>query len=335
MRRSWELYDSLITAEGKTMRDRTKNHAKRDYISDSEGSLSKKTVVINDEEREVMILSGATLHVKTMTSMPNEQFFAGDYVYWQDRYWLVSDMDSENEIYYRGTIRECNRLLRWQNADGDIIERWCATDEKASYTQGLNYNSIIDKVKTVYTLYLPLDEDTMKIRRYQRFIMDVDLEDPDTYVVTNRNVISSVYDPELIHGVVMLVLSQDERSQDHDNLDLQIADYEEPKEIIKGLNCEIKYDGKDPHIKAGGSYKTYTAVFYDADGNVMTGVTPNWDITFMPDTEKYYEYECVGDTLRIKAQNEPSIIQSQVRIALSAVGAVSDCILYAKVVYVL
>jgi hypothetical protein len=335
MRQSWELYDKLVTADGETLRDRNIERSKRDYQSSSADSLSRKTVEINGEERDVLIESGSTLHIKTMTSMPNEQFFAGDYVLWENVYWLVSDMDRECAVYYRGTIRECNRLLRWQDDDGNIIERWCATDEKASYTQGLTYNSVIDRVKTVYTLFLPLDSDTMKIRRYHRFIMDVDLEDPDTYVVTNRNVISAVYDPDLVHGVIRLVLSQDERSQDNDNLNLQIADYTKPKEIIKGANCEIKYDGKDPNIKAGGSHKVYTAVFYDASGAEITGVTPHWDITFMSDQEQYFEYEIVDNTLSIKAKNEPSIIHSQVRIALSADGVASDCILFAKVVYVL
>lgn len=335
MRDNWNLYDKLIQADGETIRDRSITRAKRDYQVTSRGSLSRKHVLINEEERDVLIISGKSMHVKTILSMPDEQFYDGDYVFWEDCYWLISETDSENTVQYRGTIRQCNRLLKWQNEDGDIIERWCATDEKATNTQGISYSEIIDKVKTNYTLYLPLDKDTMKIRRYQRFIMDVDLDDPDTYVVTNRNVISSVYDPEQKHGVITIVLSQDERSQDHDNLDLQVADYKEEKEIIKGINCEIKYTGDSPSIKAGGSYKTYTAYFYNASGDILDSIVPVWDVTIMPEMESYFDIKETDGKLLIKASYEPSIIHSQVKIDLRSSDGSASCTTYAKVVYVI
>lgn len=335
MRNTWELYDKLITADGETMQERSITRAKRDYVFGGRSSLSKKKVVINDEQREILIISSKSIHTKTILSMPDEPFFEGDYVIWQNRYWLISDIDMENEIQYRGSMMECNRTLRWQNANGEIVERRCATSEKATNTQGISSNEKIDSVKTNYTLYLPLDEETMKVRRYQRFIMDVDLEDPNTYVVTNRNVISSVYDPDKKHGVIMLVLSQDERSQDKDNLDLIIADYKEPPENIVGANCEIQYEGNNSSIKAGGGYKTYTAVFYNSSGKVTNSVETNWDITFMPDCEQYFDVIKDGNTLKIKALNEPSIIHSQIKIELSGKNTDCYCSLYAKVVYIL
>ncbi len=333
MRDNWNLYDKLITADGATMREREITRGQRDYEYESRGSGAYKDVIIGEDERKVLIISGSTMHQKTVCSMPNEEFHEGDYMIWEDRYWLISDVDRENDIYYRGNARECNRLLRWQNAKGEIVSRWCASDEKASNTQGISFLQIIDKVKTIFTLFLPLDDETIKLRRHQRFIMDIDLEDPDTYIITNRNVITSVYDPEQKHGVIMIVVSQDERSQDHDNLDLQIADYEEPVEPVIGTKCEIKFSDK-PTIKAGGSYKEFTAVFYNDAGDVVD-MAPVWDLTFVPGSESYYDYYTDGKSLFVKADNEPSILRQQVRIELTASGSDCDCVLYAKVVYVI
>ena len=335
MRNSWELFDKLITADGDTMRERNKNRAKRDYVVTSKPSLALKHVTINDEERDVIIESGSSTHIKKILSMPDERFYDGDYVLWDGYYWLVSETDLDSEVQYKGIIRQCNKKLRWQNANGEIIERWCATDEKATNTQGVSYKAIVDKVKTNYTIYLPLDNETMKIRRYHRFILDVDLEDPDTYVVTNRNVVSSVYDPDMVHGVILIVLSQDERSQDKDNLELQIADYKEEREIVEGINCEIQYSGDTPNIKVGGSFKTYSAVFYDSEGHVVEGITPVWNVTFVPDTDQYYECIEEDGKLKIKALYEPSIVKQQVLIELSAESYEASCELFAKVVYVL
>ena len=333
MRDARNLHDRILTADGATLRDRTATRAQRDYVRGSEGSLSRKTVIINDEERDVLLTSGSSDHIKTVQSMPNEVFYEGDYMLWGDRYWLISDVDRDAEIRYRGTARQCNRQLRWQNAKGEIVSRWCASDERATNTQGLSYRENVDKIKTVFTLFIPLDEETAKLRRYHRFIMDVDLEDPDVYVITSRNVISKVYDPEQVHGVIMITVSQDERNQDKDNLELQVADYDEPAEPVVGTNCEIAFEGK-PTIKAGGSYKEFTAVFYDSAGNEVD-IAPVWDLTFVPDTEDYYEYYEDGKSLFIKAANEPSILRSQVRIELKAAGMNCDCVLFAKVVYVL
>lgn len=335
MRSAWKMYDKIIVSDGATMRERNISRAKRDYISDSVSSPARKRVVINGVPREVLIISTGSVHKKTVLSMPDEQFHEGDYVVWQNKYWLITDMDMENEIQYRGSMMECNRTLRWQNKKGDIVERWCSYNEKADNSQGVSANEKIDSVKTTFTIYLPLDEETKKIRRYQRFIMDVDLEEPNTYVVTNRNVISSVFDPGQKHGIISLVLSQDERSQDKDSLEFVIADYKEPAQSVIGTNCEIKYDGDDPSIKAGGSYKVYTAVFYDGDGNVINDVQADWNITFMPDCERYFKVIKDGNVLKIKAENEPSIIQSQIKIELSGGNTDCGCDLYVKVVHIL
>lgn len=333
MRDNWDLYDKWIKADGDTFEDRLITQWKRDHLYESQGSGALKTVTINDEERKVLIISGSSEHQKRVCSMPDEEFFEGDYMIWENRYWLISDVDRENDVYYRGIARECNRQLRWQNANGEIVTRWCASDEKASNTQGISYLVIIDKVKTIFTLFLPLDDETIKLRRHQRFIMDIDLEDPDTYIITNRNVITSVYDPEQKHGVIMIVVSQDERSQDHDNLDLQVADYKEPVEPVIGTKCEIKFKDNS-NIKAGGSYKEFTAVFFDDAGNEVN-LTPVWNLTFVPDTDNYYEYYEDGNSLFIKAANEPSILRQQVRVQLTAEGTECECVLYAKVVYVI
>lgn len=335
MRDSWEFFDKFVTCEGETLRDRNISRAKRDYRLLSRDVLSRKTVAIDNDERVVLILSGSTMHVKTIISLPDEPFYSGQYVVWNDVLWLICETDMEDEIYYRGTIRQCNKKLRWQNADGKILERWAATEDKVSNAHGVDTREYIDKINSSYNIYLPLDEDTVKIRRYQRFIMDADLDDPDTYVVKNRNVITTVFDTEQKHGVIVLTLAQDEKNTDNDSKDMWIADYEKPKDKISGTRCEIRFNGKSSDIKAGGSFKTFTAVFYDEQGNVSADVKPKWKLTFMPDTEKYYHTEIKGDTLKIKADNEPSIIMSQIRIDLSAENTDSSCTMYAKVVYVL
>lgn len=336
MRNIWNLYDKLIKADGETLRDRSISRAKRDYVSTSETSLSRKIAKINNEERQFLIVSQGnnSMHTKTITSMPDEKFYDGDYIVWNNRHWLITETDSEDEIYSRGTIRECQRTIRWQNKNGEIVERWCVVEDKNT-GKGINSNEKIDLINTIFYVLLPLDEETMKIHRYQRFIIDVDMEEPNTYVVSDRNVISKIYCPENQRGIIGLTLTQDERSQTKDDIENVIADYKEPKENIIGTNCEIEFSGSEPSIKAGGRYKTFKAKFFDDDDNPINSVAAKWTVTFMPEQEKYFDVVIDGDSLKIKAAYDPSIINSQIKIELSNEDDSCSCSLFAKVVYVL
>ena len=50
---------------------------------------------------------------------------AGMYIYFEDRYWLITGYPGTNGIYEKATMVLCQYKLRWQNSSGDIIERWC------------------------------------------------------------------------------------------------------------------------------------------------------------------------------------------------------------------
>ena len=49
----------------------------------------------------------------------------GMYVYFENRYWLVDGYPGNNGVFEKVTMVLCQYKLRWQNAAGEIIERWC------------------------------------------------------------------------------------------------------------------------------------------------------------------------------------------------------------------
>ena len=66
-------------------------------------------------------------------------------------------------------------------------------------------------------------------------------------------------------------------------------------------NCEITFRGK-PVLKAGGSSKTFSAVFRDAAGEVITGIEAVWDLELPPSiTGKVTVKEQSGASIKLFA----------------------------------
>ncbi len=301
MRKQWEIYDKLLNANGNPGRERNETIAQRRMIKYSKTNGSYRTISIAGEERNVVIVSTNTTDKKTICSMPNEQFYLGDLIQWNNSFWLITEIEVDNYVYYRGKIERCNIKLRWQNKNGEIIERWGVSTDVAANSEGVIQNQVINLPKMVLGISLPLDAETSDIRRGKRFLIDVDEEHPNAYIATNRNVVTDHYDDDKSHGLCKITLSQHQRNNDTDNTELMLADYKEPETNTS----EIKYSGR-PEIRAGGSYKKFSI-----DGDY------SWQVITLPEHEQYYEIIKNGNTLKIKAKDVPEIVGTQIKLVVS------------------
>lgn len=113
----------------------------------------------------------------------------GMYVFFEGGYWLIIGFPGTNGIYAKATMSLCQFKLRWQNSDGQIIERWAYTEDFTKYSNGLTGNNTLTIGDNQYGLTLPIDSETKKLKRDMRFPIDFDdCEQPDVYKLTNRKV---------------------------------------------------------------------------------------------------------------------------------------------------
>ncbi len=186
-------------------------------------SLSYKIAVIDGEERDCAIISTDNLEKKTICSMPGEDLPLGRYVEWQDCHWLIIEKDFDNEVYTRGKMEQCNYLLRWIS-DGQIIERWAIVYDGTKYLTGeyTDRDYVVTRGDTRITLTLPKDEETAKLNRESRFLIDdYDTDDVLAYRLTKPLRIGDVYNGAGVYNFVL----QEVGVEDDDNLELHIADY--------------------------------------------------------------------------------------------------------------
>lgn len=331
MRNAWEIYDKLLTVDGNTPNERKSNISKRKMLRYAPSNGTWFQVTVNGEDRALLINSTNTMNKKTIDSMPDEQFFLGDLVVWKGTYWLITEIEVSDFTYYRGFMERCTDKLHWLNEDGKEIERWCVLDDMASNSEGVVLNKIINLPRTIYDVKIALDDETKKLRRGKRFLIDVDEEDPNAYIITNRNVVTEIYSEDTSHGICKLVLSQEQRNNDNDSKEKMIADYNDfvPKHgETTGDLCSIEYTDK-PEVRAGGVFKIFTAKFTNPTE------APIWTVTTLDGHEGYYTIVEEGNTIQIKAVNDKNIIGTQIKLELDGSGGSSHCEMYVKVVSLL
>lgn len=120
-----------------------------------------------------------------------------------DTYWIATESYNVNDIQFEGKMAKCIYTLRWQDSDGNIIERKAVTCDQTKYSNGQTGNSTIMVADNQYGLLVPIDEVTKNLKREMRFSFDFDdIDNPDIYRLSNRKI-------NLDEGIIQLSFSFD------------------------------------------------------------------------------------------------------------------------------
>ena len=194
---------------------------------DFKKSIDAENVLINDEERLVLITRDkGDEQIKKIKSLPDERFDLGDIVNWNGTNYIIYKMDADRRIQSKGRMYECNTKLRWKNKKGVIIERVGKGEDATKYGEGTEGTFRMRIGEFQLKVIVRLDEETVLIKRDDRFIIDADpifypydgetTEDvnnyvlngitPNVYRVTRRNVTTGTF-PNI--GYVELTFVED------------------------------------------------------------------------------------------------------------------------------
>ena len=270
----WNNFEERLTSQGKTLRDTRLNRAKHQLNKYGKDNPSYKTVVMNGNKMTLAINSGTKPYYKTFHTLPDEVLYPGDLVYWKNSAWLVLNADFDDELYVDGNLQQCNYKLRWQNSDLDIIERDIVAISATAYNSGVEDKALITLGYDQLMIYIPFDNETIALERDKRFFIG-NTKKPTPYKLTSINSTSNVYQG---HGYLQLIVSEDVKYEDDDNIELGICNYKESNGINTpsedNLYSKIAY--KSLKIKSGYNKGTsFAAEFYNQDIK-QTDIFPIW-----------------------------------------------------------
>ena len=314
------------------------NDALSDYAQDNftdvlETKFSDTALLFNyslSESKEIKcVIQGniANTQLKSMERtilVPIGTLHSGDYIFFEDEYWIVDGRPGNNKSYEKATLKECQYKLRWQKDDGTIIERWVYLTSSSKYDVGENGNNTIVLTSNNYLITIPNDEDSMTLDGKRVFI---DLSDvPEKVFKITRN--DDVLFAHGSHGGTLnLIADKVELNKEKDNQELRLCDYidstpptppSEPTtpDETEDLSAKITFKGSQELI-IGGSYKTLTGSFVDKDGNTTSDIGVWRKPITIDELMPYVDYKSTNNILKIKILENDFADSGKVRITFS------------------
>lgn len=237
---------------------------------------------------------------------------AGMYIFFENRYWLITGYPSYNGIYEKATLQLCQYNLRWQNTNGDIVERWCNVTSASKYDIGENGNSTIVLSSDNLTLLLPDDNESLELYGKRVFIDKNKTNPTKVYKITRIDDV--LYDYGEHGGVLAFIADKTELNLETDRPDLRLCDYIDPS-TIKPLHPS--YTDKTMTIKAYitsngdlrvGNFRTYIVNFQDKDENILdwSALDFTWNVVSDFDVEQEIE----ENKIRLRVTDEELIDSS-------------------------
>lgn len=206
----------------------------------------------------------------------------GYYVKYDNSVWIIdTNVVDVDGAYLSTRMSRCQYKLRWQNGNGQIIERWAYASDQTKYSSGEKGDSTITIGDNQYGLLVPIDTETKQLKRDMRFSFDFDdAEEPDIYNLTNRKVILS-------EGTILLTFAfgafnknRDYRVTLEDGSQAWICDYHTPTPSqIPDETTDLSVLITGGKALRCGRAKTWTAIVKDKSGNEIDNCSLDWSIT--------------------------------------------------------
>lgn len=288
-----EYYMKLQNAYStKNKREKELVKVNRNANKHFDDTFDTQDVLVNEIPMQLMIVkdTDGNTYKKKIKSRHEDIIKLGDYVKWNNQIWMITLLDSDDKAWNRGYMYLCEILLRWQDDNGNIIERWGYSEDYTKYSMGESGNSTITVGDYQYGITLPVDEYTKKLTRENRFVVDFEGNyPPDTYRLTGKKGFISDYRYFDKGGVFTITLSYEQFNKVTDklvklenNTEVWICDYKTPSTSTlppsepANPTTSVIITGGDT-LRYGRS-KTWTVTFTDSTGTEITPLNFTWNV---------------------------------------------------------
>lgn len=229
---------------------------------------------------------------------------AGMYIFFENRYWLVSGYPGNNHVYEKTTMILCQSKLKWQDDAGKIIERWANFTSASKYDTGRSGNQTIFLTSNNFTIWIPEDDDSATLDEKRVFI-DRNTKNPTkVFEITRSDDVLYLFGDD--HGgILSFIADKDELNLEVDRPDLGLCNYKpvrplppKPDETLD-LSAEIVGDNKIQY----GFDSEFIVEFKNTDGEIQDDVTFEWNIVSDFDVKK----EIDGNKIALLVDDESCI----------------------------
>ena len=255
--------------------------------------------------------------------VPIGTLHSGDYIFFEDEYWIVDGRPGNNKSYEKATLKECQYKLRWQKDDGTIVERWANLTSASKYDVGYTGNNVIMLSSNNYTIIIPNDKDSMTIDGKRVFI-DLSRIPTKVFKITRNDDV--LFSHGKHGGTLNLIADKVELNLETDSPDLRLCYYKEPSSTSlissftssddsSSLIPSITFTGKQD-LKIGGTFKTLIGSFTDSNGDIASNIGV-WEVVTIDELYPYIDYSVSDNTMKIRVLVNDFATTGKVRVKFS------------------
>ena len=159
----------------------------------------------------------------------------GQYVECEGAMWLVSALPDNNRIYEKAVLWKCKHTIRFISPlTGEIVKYPVYSTNSTQYGTGELEKTYMTVGEDQHLIYIPYNEETIKLDDQFRFLMDKNREIPSAYRITRVDPVSyAVGDERNEDGLIQWAVLQTQFNDATDSKELMIADYfpQKPDEV--------------------------------------------------------------------------------------------------------
>lgn len=215
----------------------------------------------------------------------------------------------------------CNWKLKWQNSTGEIISRWAYISSASKYNDGETGNNVITLGSDQLSVEIPIDNESLNIKRKTKFFIDNNNDDPTVYELTGTNNVTNTYGG---HGITAWIVKECAYSPTNDDLKYGVCNYITPTTPSTPINPDENPDKTTVHLtisstkdylKFGGAYTTFKGIIVDNNGNAIPEIG-TWNIVC--DFTEILNTTISDNQIKIKvSDNYPKLVGATFKLVFS------------------
>lgn len=166
--------------------------------------------------------------LRQMLYAVDETVECGNYICWNNEWWIVPYLPGGNGVYNKAYLWYCNYMLKFVSPiTGEVVCYPANTENATRYNSGERETERMTLGTSQHIVYIPNNDETILLNHGSRFIFDLNEERPTVMRISQVDSTSFAYGNAEAVRLLRLTLKEDQYNAVTDDKLLGVASYTE------------------------------------------------------------------------------------------------------------